>query len=79
MVKMTKLKRMTRNLGTTREHGMGHVPPSFVLIGNKCILSCTIILNKSNEELRMKQWCLYLHSSFPFFQDIAIKVDIIWS
>ena len=45
------------------------VPPSFVLINNKYILSCAIIsspLNESNEELRMKQWCLYLHSSFPF-------------
>ena len=24
-------------------------------------------LNKSNEELKMKQWCLYFHISFPFF------------
>ena len=22
-------------------------------------------LNESNEKLRMKQWCLYFHSSFP--------------
>ena len=36
-------------------------------------------LNESNEELRMKQWCLYLHSSFPFFQDYATKAEIIWS
>ncbi len=42
------------------------VPVSFVL--NKYILSCAIIrspLNESKEELRMKQWCLYLHNSFP--------------
>ena len=41
------------------------VPPSFVLIDNKYILSCTINvlyganspLNENSEELRMKQWC----------------------
>ncbi len=60
------------------------VPPSFVLIDNKYVLSCAVIranspLNESNEELRMKQWCLYLHSSFPFFQDYAIRAEIIWS
>ena len=27
----------------------------------------------------MKQRCLYLHSSFSFFQDCAIKSEIIWS
>ena len=62
------------------------VPPSFVLIDNKYILSCTINvlyganspLNESSEELRMKQWCLYLHT-FTFFQDYAIKAEIIWS
>ena len=32
----------------------------------------------NNEELRMKQWYSYLHSSFPFFQDYAIKAEIIW-
>ena len=37
------------------------------------------MLNKSNEELRMKQWCLYLHGSFPFFQDYAVKAEVIWS
>ena len=36
-------------------------------------------MNESNEELRMKQWCLYLHSSFPFFQDYVFKAEIIWS
>ena len=33
------VKRMTRDMYTTREHGTGHVfcvPPSFVLIDNKC-------------------------------------------
>ena len=64
------------------------VPPSFVLIDNKYILSCKNInvlyganspLNESSEELRMKQWCLYLHTSFTFFQDYAIKAEIIWS
>ena len=61
------------------------VPPSFVLIDNKYILSCAIMdqvahsVNGTNEELRMKQWCLYLHSSFPFFQDYAIKAEVIWS
>ena len=50
------------------------VPPCFVSTDNKCILLCPISpigascpLNESNEELRMKQWCLYFHSSFPFF------------
>ena len=34
-------------------------------------------MNESNEELRMKQWCLYFHSSFLFlFQDCAIKAEI---
>jgi len=27
----------------------------------------------------MKQWYLYLQSSFPFFRDYAIKEEIIWS
>ena len=34
-------------------------------------------LIESNEELRMEQW--NLHSSFLFFQDNAIKTEIIWS
>ena len=58
------------------------VSPSFVLIDNKYILLCAIIrspLNESNEELRLKQGCLYLHSSFPFFRDYTIKAEIIWS
>ena len=33
-------------------------------------------LNESNEKLRMKQWCLYFHSSFPIFQDYAVKAEI---
>ena len=35
-------------------------------------------LNESNEglKMRMKQWCLYFHSSFPFFQDHAIIAEI---
>ena len=28
-------------------------------------------MNESNEELRMKQWCLCLHSSFPFFSSVS--------
>ena len=31
-------------------------------------------MNESNEELNMKQWCF-----FSFFQDYAIKAEIIWS
>ena len=51
MAGMTKLKKMTRNMYTTREHGTGHVfcfvvLPSFVLTDNKCILSCVIIRSK---------------------------------
>ena len=60
------------------------LPPSFVLIDNKCILSCAIMwsfccpLNESNEELRMKQWHLYFHTFFSSFcpQDYAIKAEI---
>ena len=33
-------------------------------------------LNEIHEELRMKQWCLYLHSSFSFVQYYAIKAEI---
>ena len=61
------------------------VPPSFVLKDNKYILSCgaNSPQNESNEELRMKQWCLDLHSSFPLFsflsQDYAINAEIIWT
>ena len=50
------------------------VPPSFALIDNKYILLCAIIrspLNESNEELRIKQQCLYLHSSFRFFSRLC--------
>ena len=40
-------------------------------------------LNESKGDLRMKHWCLYLHSSFPFCccfsQDYAIKAEIISS
>ena len=36
-------------------------------------ISCARPLNESNEELRMKQWCLYLHSSFPFFKIMQSK------
>ena len=86
MIKMTKLERMTRNIYTTREHGIGHVSsfcvPPFVLTDDKCIFSCVIFptganspLNQSNKELRMKQWGIYFHSSFPFFQDYAIKAE----
>ena len=56
------------------------VPPSSVLTDNKCIFSCAIStieanspLNESNEELRMKQWCLYLHNSFRFSKIIESK------
>ena len=53
MARMTKLKRMIRNMYTTREHGTGHVfcvPPSFVLIDNKYILSCATIRRKQPVE-----------------------------
>ena len=53
------------------------VPPSFVLIDNKYILLCAN--SPLNEELRLKQQYLYLHSSFRFFQDYAINAEIIWS
>ena len=41
-------------------------------------------LNKSNEELKMKQWCLYFHISFPFvvvvvFKIMQAKQRCIWS
>ena len=59
------------------------VLPSFVLIDDKHIFFMCYykdqITHTKNEELRMKQWCLYLHSSFPFFQDYAIKAEIIYS
>ena len=60
-----------------------------MLIDNTYILACAIHihiqsganspLNESNEELRIKQWCLCLHGAFPFFQDYAIKAEIICS
>ena len=31
-------------------------------------------LNKSNEELKMKQWCLYFHISFPFVVVVVFKI-----
>ena len=49
MARMTKLKRMTKNMYITMEHGTRHVfcvPPSFVLICNIYILSCAIIRSK---------------------------------
>ena len=71
----------------TRDRRAFYVPPSFVLIHNKYILSCATMdqvahsVNGTNEEMRMKQWCLYLHSSFSVFfsQDYAIKAEVIWS
>ena len=52
----------------------------FIVKDNKCILSCTVgansPLNKSSEELRMKQWCWYFHGSFQFVQDYAIKAEM---
>ena len=45
--RMTKQKRMTRNMYTTREQRTGHmfcVLLPFVLTDNKCILSCAIII-----------------------------------
>ena len=45
--KMTKLKRMSRNMYTTREHGACHAFCFVcVLIDNKYILSCAIIKSK---------------------------------
>ena len=35
-------------------------------------------MNESNEKLRTKLF-LYLHSSIPYFQDYAIKAQIVWS
>ena len=69
MARMTKLKRMTRNMTYVdnkrtqdRTCVLFCVPPSFVLRDNKYIHSCAIIsLNESNEELRMKRF-VDLHS-----------------
>ena len=58
----------------------------FVVKDNKCILSCTVSpiganspLNKSSEELRMKQWCWYFHSSFQLFKIMQSKQRWHWS
>ena len=32
-------------------------------------------LKENNEELITKHWRLYLHSSFMFFQDYAVKAE----
>ena len=78
---MTKLKR-TRTIYTSSEHGtcvLFRVPPSFALTENKSNLACAISpigvnspLNESNEEERN---IVVFHSSFPFFQDHAIKSE----
>ena len=63
------------------------VPPSFVLKGNKCILSCAISpvganspLNESNEELRMKHSGVYIFIVlYSFFKVMQSKQRWIWS
>ena len=80
MARMTKLKRITRNMYTTREYETGHVSCFVsgllfsVVPDSKCILSCSVSavrannpLNESNEELRLRQWFSYFNSSFPYF------------
>ena len=81
MVRMTKLKRMTRNMYTTREPGTG---TCFVLTDNKCILSCAVIWSKQpferkqrsaeNETVRGIYISQFLFRFFP--QDYAIKAKI---
>ena len=57
MVRITKLKRVTRNMYTTREHGMGHVfcVTPFVLIDNKRTFSCAIIWSKQPIERKQQR------------------------
>ena len=60
------------------------VPPSFVLIDNKYILSRAIIRSKQPAERKQRRTenktVVFISScSFPFFQNYAIKADIIWS
>ena len=60
------------------------VPPSFVLIDNKYILSCAIIWSKQPVERKQRrtenETMVFISSQFfSFFQDQAIKAEIIWS
>ena len=62
------------------------VPPSFVLTDNKGTPTCAVfpvgaksLLNKSKDELRMTQWCLYFHSSFSFYSRPDITVMFDWA
>ena len=60
------------------------VPPSFVLIDNKYILSCAIIRSKQPVERKQRrtenETVVFISSQFfSFFQDYAIKVEIIWN
>ena len=60
------------------------VSPSFVLIDNECILSCAIIRSKYSVEQKQRrtenETVVFISSQFfSFFQDYAIKAEIIWS
>ena len=61
------------------------VPPSFVLIDNKYILSCAIISSKQPVERKQRrtenETVVFISSQFfsNFFEDYAIKAEIIWS
>ena len=60
------------------------VPPSFVLIDNKHILSCAIIRSKQLVERKQRrtenETVVFISSQFfSIFQDYAINAEIIWS
>ena len=60
------------------------VPPSFVLIDNKYIISCAIIRSKQPVERKQRrtenETGVYIFIVlFHFFEDYAIKSEIIWS
>ena len=61
------------------------VPPSFVLIDNKYILSCAVIRSKQPVERKQRrtenETVVFISSQFfsNLFQDYAIKAEIIWS
>ena len=88
---MTKLKRMTRNMYTTREHGTGHVF-CFVCCLHLCqqIINAFIHvllnganspLNESDEELRMKEYVVFIFhgSCFVSFKIMQSKQRQFWS
>ena len=62
------------------------VPPSFVLMDNKYILSCAIIRSKQPVERKQRrtenETVVFISSQFFsifFSQDYAIKAEIVWS